>query len=441
MGLSKTHQGGALIMKFKQTDAQNQRIEQITTSHLIIGIDMAKEMHVAQATNFRGIIVSKRHLPFSNSIEGFEKLSRWMNELQQKYRLKKLIIGMEPTGHYWFNLANWLSDKGLHVVMVNPATTKRNKENRDNSPSKNDPKDALVIADAVSRGFYYEYTRQSLVFQRIKTIMSDREFWVTYSVRLQNRIIRWLDIRFPEYPSVFKDWTCKRSVATLKTFPCPQDLEKYSVPDVINAWRVYMQRAGGSTGIEKAAQLLAQARRSVGERAAVEEAKADLIRLIEEYERVTNMLEQIEMDIEALLSEIPMAQQLRTIKGLGKIFTAAILAGTGDLRQYAHGRQVLRKAGLNLAESSSGRRKGQIVLSKRGDSALRKYLYLATVQLVWNNPVFRHLHEQNVQEKKMKKQQSIFKLVGKLARILVGIVQRGEKFSPEKTVLTWTEAA
>ncbi|MFC0392098.1 transposase, partial [Paenibacillus mendelii] len=187
-------------------------------------------------------------------IEGFEKLSRWVAELQQKYRFKKLIIGMEPTGHYWFNLANWLSDKGLHVVMVNPATTKRNKENRDNSPSKNDPKDALVIADSVSRGFYYEYTRQSLVFQRLKTIMSDREFWVTYCVRLQNRIVRWLDIRFPEYPSVFKDWTCKRSLATLKAFPCPQDIANYIAPDVINAWRVYMQRAGGVTGIEKAAQ-------------------------------------------------------------------------------------------------------------------------------------------------------------------------------------------
>ncbi|NIK22655.1 hypothetical protein [Paenibacillus lupini] len=44
------------------------------------------------------------------------------------------------------------------------------------------------------------------------------------------------------------------------------------------------------------------------------------------------MLKQIEKDIEALLSEIPMAQQLRTIKRLGKIFTTAILAGTGDLR-------------------------------------------------------------------------------------------------------------
>ncbi|MFC0396326.1 hypothetical protein [Paenibacillus mendelii] len=77
-----------------------------------------------------------------------------------------------------------------------------------------------------------------------------------------------------------------------------------------------MQRAGGSTGIEKAAQLIAQAKRSVGERTAVEEARADLKRLIEEYERVTNMLEQIEKDIEALLTEIPMAQQLRIIKGL-----------------------------------------------------------------------------------------------------------------------------
>ncbi len=46
---------------------------------------MAKEIHVAQATNFRGIVVSKRHLSFSTSIEGFEKLSRWMSELLQKH--------------------------------------------------------------------------------------------------------------------------------------------------------------------------------------------------------------------------------------------------------------------------------------------------------------------------------------------------------------------
>ncbi|MDQ8738895.1 IS110 family transposase, partial [Paenibacillus sp. LHD-38] len=47
-------------MKFKQSAEQNQRIERISTSHLVVGIDIAKETHVAQATNFRGIILNKR---------------------------------------------------------------------------------------------------------------------------------------------------------------------------------------------------------------------------------------------------------------------------------------------------------------------------------------------------------------------------------------------
>ena len=41
--------------------------------------------------------------------------------------------------------------------------------------------------------------------------------------------------------------------------------------------------------------------------------------------------------------------------------------------------------------------------------------------------MFRQLHENNVQVKQMKKQQSVFKLLGKLARIIIGIVQQGEK--------------
>jgi transposase len=202
-----------------------------------------------------------------------------------------------------------------------------------------------------------------------------------------------------------------------------------------------MQRAGGSTGMQKAAQLISQAKRSVGDTTAANEAKQDLERLLQEFERNCEILARIEKDIKELLSEIPIADQLRSIKGLGSICTAAILSGAGDLRQYAHGRQLLRKAGLNLAESTSGKRKGQIILSKRGDAALRKYLYLATVQLVGNNPVFQKLHENNVQIKHMKKQQSVFKLLGKLARILISIVQKGEAFSPEIAAPAFAQAA
>ncbi|MCZ8517483.1 transposase [Paenibacillus filicis] len=91
-------------------------------------------------------------------------------------------------------------------------------------------------------------------------------------------------------------------------------------------------------------------------------ADQDFQRLVTEYERIEAMLKSMDQQILSLLSEIPIAAQLQSIKGLGPIFVAAILAGAGDLQRYAHGSQLLRKAGLNLAESTSGKRKGQIVM-------------------------------------------------------------------------------
>jgi hypothetical protein len=81
MGLSTTPSRRRSYYEVYATDGQNHRIEQIASTHLVVGIDMAKEIHVAKATNFRGIVVSKRHLFFSNIIAGFEKLSRWITEL------------------------------------------------------------------------------------------------------------------------------------------------------------------------------------------------------------------------------------------------------------------------------------------------------------------------------------------------------------------------
>ncbi|OAB39368.1 hypothetical protein PMSD_05450 [Paenibacillus macquariensis subsp. defensor] len=41
-------------MKFKSQDKQNQLIEKITAQHLVVGIDIAQQTHVARAVNFRG---------------------------------------------------------------------------------------------------------------------------------------------------------------------------------------------------------------------------------------------------------------------------------------------------------------------------------------------------------------------------------------------------
>jgi transposase len=117
------------------------------------------------------------------------------------------------------------------------------------------------------------------------------------------------------------------------------------------------------------------------------------------------------------------------IKGISTISIAGILGESGDLSGFAHGNSLLRHAGLNLSEASSGKWKGQITLSKRGRPRLRRFIFITTMSLIINNQEFRNMHYQNVHDKKLKKIKSVMKLCGKLARILVGMARSGEPYN------------
>ncbi len=57
-------------------------------------MDIAQQLHVARAVNFRGIVVGDP-LTFENNEEGFGKLLNWIQNLQRLKNLDSAIIGME----------------------------------------------------------------------------------------------------------------------------------------------------------------------------------------------------------------------------------------------------------------------------------------------------------------------------------------------------------
>lgn len=128
---------------------QNEKINQVKESTLVVGIDIGSTTQYARAFDWRGIELGKV-FPFSNSREGFESFKAWMQHLQDKYKKLDAIVGIEPTGHYWFDLGAYLEDEGILLVMVNPYAVKQTKELDDNSQSKNDRKDPKVIAKLVT---------------------------------------------------------------------------------------------------------------------------------------------------------------------------------------------------------------------------------------------------------------------------------------------------
>lgn len=418
-------------MKHNLNAITNQRLDRVTNSTLVVGVDIAKETHVAQVANFRGRVLNQHPICCANSESGFTQLMRSIRQSMQRYDMNDVIVGMESTGHYFFNLANWLTNQGIDVVLVNPATTKRNKENRDNTPSKSDPKDAVVIADLVGRGYYTPYEPKDPLFQRLNVLAKARERIVKDLTRVKNRIHGWIDVYFPEYTSVFKDPFVPRSLATLDQCPTPADLAGLSPEDVVNKWAQHgMKRPGGARGLAKAVELLRASKRSVGSDVALEEAKWELAHLLEDYQRAFAVSEQVEAKMESTLQETPLAALLETV-GMTQVQCACILAFGGDISKLDHGNQLLRMAGLNLAERSSGKYVGKIKLSKRGNPRLRKYLFLVVIHLLKHSPTFRRWHRHNVDNKGMKKMASVIKLMGKLARILVAMARKSEVFKNE----------
>ncbi|MDQ0897667.1 transposase [Paenibacillus sp. V4I7] len=132
---------------------QNERINQITSASLIVGVDIAKFKQVARAQDFRGVEYGKP-ISFENNREGFELFVSWFTEIMNEQGFQDVIVGMEPTGHYWLNLAHYLNEQQISCGVVNPLHVKKSKELDDNSPTKNDIKDAKVIAQLVKDGRY-----------------------------------------------------------------------------------------------------------------------------------------------------------------------------------------------------------------------------------------------------------------------------------------------
>ena len=120
---------------------QNEKIAQVTEKTLIIGVDIGSESHYARAFNWRGQELGKKVFHFNDDVLGYQAFGEWISSHKETLSAEKVIVGCEPTGHYWYNIARYVKEAGMTLVLVNPYHVKQVKELDDNSPKKTDFKE------------------------------------------------------------------------------------------------------------------------------------------------------------------------------------------------------------------------------------------------------------------------------------------------------------
>lgn len=412
--------------------AQNRKLEQVKETSLIIGIDVGSETHYARAFDWRGFEYSKHPFRFRNTEQGFSELVTWIQGIKVEQGKTEVIPGMEPTGHYWFNLGIFLKNNGMDPVLVNPHHVKKTKELDDNSPDKNDRKDPKVIAGLVKDGrFSYPYIPEG-VYAELRVASNLRFRLESELTSVKNRLARWFAVYFPEYGTVYKDRTAKSGLMILKVAPLPKDILELGAEGVNQIWRDAKMKA---VGIKRATSLVEAAKRSIGTREGHDAAAMELRILLEDYEEKSKRIEEVLALIESLVAQIPEAKKLLAIKGVALKTVSGFLAEVGDVRRFADPKQLQKYAGLALVKTNdSGKHHGQTKISRRGRKRLRYLLFEAAMSLTATNPEFKEIHHYLTtrEENPLKKIQSITAIGCKLIRVFYVILTKGVDYDGDK---------
>lgn len=360
-------------------------------------------------------------------------VARLADLLSQVGQGRQLIVAMEPTGTYGDAMRQALQKVGLQVHRVSPKQASDYAEVFDGVPSQHDGKDAAVIAELSAQGRSWPWpmktpteTEQELAYQ-VEWMDGQRRQMMLWCGRVEALLSR----HWPEATRIVKLGS-GTLLKCLAKYGGPRGLA--AAPDAVKQ----VQRWGRQyLSAEKAQQLVDSARQTAG----VTMGRWDEERL----RRYARAIQQCQAESRAARRRLcELTRDHAAISAMGVVVgvpTACVLwVELGDPSAYHCGPAYRKAMGLNLTERSSGKWQGKLKISKRGSSKVRRWLYLAALRWVKDEPV-RSWYVRQKAARRGEGKAAVIGVMRKLALALYRVGGRGEKFDRVKLYVSLTTAS
>jgi transposase len=350
----------------------------------VVGVDAGKFTHSLVSRRV-GSVDSKSHT-FRTTRDGFDLAVAKMIVLSGGASPSEILVGIEFAGVYGFTFAYYLQQKGFQVVSVLASHSKRWKEVMHNQAIKTDAKDAETITDLVAIGQFVSFPFLKKEYAELRYLVSARDHVSIQRTATLTRLKSVLQVVWPEFEQIFPKFHYITPLKLLARYPGPGDLLKAPKRQVV---KLLKEVSRNHLGEKTYQQLVAAAECTVGLPIAQGALKGEIPLLIEQIDVYARQMELIESRMEEVLQTLPEAECLVSIPGVAPVSAAIFLGLIGDPQAYESSKQVLKLAGLSLVERSSGIKKGQPHISKRGKPLLRKQLFMLALRAVRSDGMFR----------------------------------------------------
>jgi len=396
---------------------ETKKVRVINKETLIVTVDISKVTNVGYCRCPNGIEV--KPFSFMNNTQGFNTFWCRIVKTKNANNLKDVVVGYEPTGPYGEPLTHFIRKKKVKLIQINPMHTKRVKELDGNSPNKTDQKDPKVIADIIELGHALTIVQPEGSAAELRRLTHARERAMRRRTAIFNQLQDLVFVIFPEFSQVFKDVKTRSARFLLENCPTPEDIIKYKLKNLTITLRKVSR---GQLGEERARELYAAAKSSVGVREGRQSILFEIKEILSIIETTESFVTEIEKEMSHHLEKIPYSKFILSIKGIGDITVAGLIGEVGDFREYKTISEILKFAGLDLFEISSGIHKGQRRISKRGRSLMRKLLFFASINVVHKGGIM-HEYYQGCLARGMLKMKALTAVSRKLLGVIFALVR------------------
>ena len=401
---------------------------------LFVGIDVSSRNNVAYLMNPDG----SKHSSFSvqNNLGGAKLLSERIVSALSSMQLEHVVIGLEATSIYGDSLVYALREDGrlgrfqrkIHVL--NPKQVKKFKEAYPDLP-KNDFVDAFVIADhlrfgRIARAVYMDDYR----YQALRTLTRARFDVIQNLTREKQRFANYL---FLKCSGMAQDKdiqnTSATTIALMERFETVDDLANANL-DELTAFleekgRNFADPATKAKAIQVAARNSYRLPSTLNN--SVNQAMSVSIASMRALEKQVKILDKA---IEQQFEIIP--NPLTSIPGIGKVYSAGIIAEIGDIHRFDSQASIAKFAGLVWTQHQSGDFEAEhSQMIKTGNRYLRYYLLEAANSVRRCDSEFRRYYDLKFKEvNRFQHKRALALTARKLVRLVFRLLKDNRLYIP-----------
>ena len=388
------------------------------------GVDIAKMDHVIGAVDETGAEAASP-MKFKNSAAGFERCIAWLQSVAESE--DEVFVGTEATGHYWKACFAYLMAAGYRVCVVNPMQVHAMRKLKNLAGVKNDRIDSWLIAETLRQGDYDETRLATDEVQALKQLTRYHQGLKQELATVKTQAICVLDAYFPEYAVLFSDMFGAASLKVLAECPTPSEVARKRASSIA---KLLSEGSRGRLGADKAAQVKAAAKSSVGIKLGEEAASFQIKTMVSQIEFLNQTIAKVEKEVASLLEKVE--PNITTIPGVSTTTGAQIVAEIGDVKRFKNAASIVKYAGLNSGVDESGKFSAEgVPITKHGSPYLRRSLWLAANRARQYDPRLKEYYDK-LRRKGKPHRVAVTAVARKLCHIVYAVMRDGEPYDPAK---------